>query len=117
MGISHTLSRHFFWRDNILWKEDLEGRKVGVVLSGEDQIVDAREVWKYLTGQKDKEPNGLWEDEKVCLHYSGKHLSDYLEKEDLSVLWFPGLDHAQVFDTPERRRPVLQLVEKLTTAR
>lgn len=67
MGIAHTLSRHFFWSDNILFKEDLGGRKVGVVLSGEDQIVDSREVWRYLTGQRLGEPSGTWSDEKVCL--------------------------------------------------
>ena len=66
MGISHAMSRHFFWSDNILWKEDLEGRKVGVVLSADDQIVNAREVWRYLTGEKDEEPTRLSKHDEVC---------------------------------------------------
>ncbi|EGN95777.1 hypothetical protein SERLA73DRAFT_95386, partial [Serpula lacrymans var. lacrymans S7.3] len=48
--ISRALSRHFFWTENVLWKEDMKDRSVGVVLSGGDQIVDAEEVRKYLTG-------------------------------------------------------------------
>ncbi|KAH9931897.1 uncharacterized protein B0H18DRAFT_988515, partial [Fomitopsis serialis] len=42
--ISRALSRHFFWTENVLWKEDLEGCETAVVLCGQDQIVDAREV-------------------------------------------------------------------------
>ena len=41
--IARALARHFFWAESILWKEDLKGRKVGVTLSGRDQIVDAEE--------------------------------------------------------------------------
>ena len=67
IGVSHTFSRRFFWRDNILWKEDLEGRKVAIILSGDDQIVNTREVWRYLTGQKHGEPTETWEDETVRL--------------------------------------------------
>ena len=36
--------RHFFWAENVLWKEELEEQTVGVELSGEDLIVDAEEV-------------------------------------------------------------------------
>jgi hypothetical protein len=45
-----TLGRHFFWNECIMWKENLDGeRKVAVVLSEEDQIVDVKEVRRYLT--------------------------------------------------------------------
>lgn len=66
IGISHAMSRNFFWSANILWKEDLEGREVAVMLSGEDQIVNTREVWTYLTGQKGRETTNAWRDAKVC---------------------------------------------------
>ena len=50
--IARTLGRHFFWNECIMRKEDLDGeRKVAVVLS-EDQIVDAKEVRRYLTGEE-----------------------------------------------------------------
>jgi pimeloyl-ACP methyl ester carboxylesterase len=65
MGVSHSLSRHFFWNNSILWKEDLEERKVAVILSGEDQIVNTKEVWRYLTGQKSEEPSTAWKDVTV----------------------------------------------------
>jgi hypothetical protein len=51
--VSRALSRYFFWTENVLWKEELEGRRVGVVLSGEDQIVNSEEVRRYLTGEQD----------------------------------------------------------------
>ena len=81
--------RHFFRTENILWKKELEGKHVCVVLSGDDQIVDGGEVRKYLTGE---EKERRW------------------EKGGLEVLFFSGLNHAMVFDTREWRRRVLDVV-------
>jgi len=76
-----------------MWKEDLDrGRRVVVVLSEEDQIVDAKAVRKYLTGEE----RLRW------------------EKDGLEVLWYPGLDHATVWDTEERRKPILEIVRRFT---
>ncbi|KAI0743297.1 hypothetical protein BC629DRAFT_217644 [Irpex lacteus] len=50
--IARVLSRHFFWAENLLWREDLRGRRVGVVLAGRDQIVGAESVRAYLTGEE-----------------------------------------------------------------
>ena len=75
--------------ENIIWKEELEGKHVCVVLSGDNQIVDVGEVRKYLTGEEEER---RW------------------EKGGLEVLFFSGLNHAMVFDTRERRRPVLDVV-------
>ena len=52
MGVSHTLFRRFFWSENILWKEDIQNRRVTVVLSGKDLIVDTKAVKAYLTGSE-----------------------------------------------------------------
>jgi pimeloyl-ACP methyl ester carboxylesterase len=49
MGVSHTLSRHFFWNENVLWKKNMAGRKVTVSLSGQDLIVNTEAVGRYLT--------------------------------------------------------------------
>ena len=89
--ISRAMSRHFFRTENILWKKELEGKHVCVVLSGDDQIVDVGEVRKYLTGEEEERG---W------------------EKGGLEVLFFSGLNHAMVFDTKERRRPVLDVVRR-----
>jgi hypothetical protein len=76
-----------------LWKEDLDGgRQVAVVLSEEDQIVNTKAVRKYLTGEESL----TW------------------EKDGLEVLWYPGLDHATVWDTRERRKPMLEIVRRFT---
>lgn len=47
-GVSHTLGRRFFWNENVLWKEDFEGRKVTAALAGRDLIVDTEAVGRYL---------------------------------------------------------------------
>ena len=85
------MSRHFFRTENILWKKELEGKHVCVVLSGDDQIVDVGEVRKYLTGEEEER---------------------WWEKGGLEVLFFSGLDHAMVFDTRKRRRPVLDVARR-----
>ena len=92
--IARMLGRHFFWNECIMWKEDLDGGKgaLGVVLSEDDQIVDAKAVRKYLTGEESLR----W------------------ERDGLEVLWFPGLDHATVWDTKERRKPLLEIVRRFT---
>lgn len=91
--IARTLGRHFFWNECIMWKEDLKGgRRVAVVLSEEDQIVDAKAVRKYLTGEESLR----W------------------ERDELEVVWYPGLDHATVWDTKERREPILEIVRRFT---
>ncbi|CDO70326.1 hypothetical protein BN946_scf184843.g15 [Trametes cinnabarina] len=78
---------------NILWKEDLAGKKVAVVLCGRDQIVDAAEVRRYLTGEDDADVEFVW------------------KKDGLEVLYYPTLDHSQVFDTKQLRRPMVDIVQ------
>ena len=93
--IARTLGRHFFWNECIMWKEDLDGgRRVAVVLSEEDQIVNAKAVREYLTGEE-------------CPRW---------ERDGLEVVWYPGLDHAMVWDTKERRGPMLEIVRRFTMA-
>ncbi|KAI0748753.1 Alpha/Beta hydrolase protein, partial [Daedaleopsis nitida] len=88
--IARALARHFFWSENILWKEDLAGKDVAVVLSGLDQIVDAKEVWQYLTDEDTPVPR--W------------------KNGQLKVLYYPNLDHAQVFDSKKCRRPLVDVL-------
>lgn len=91
--IARTLGRYFFWSECVLWKEDLAGKKFAVVLSEKDQIVDAKSVRQYLTGAED----------------------NHWQEGDLEVLWFPGLDHATVFDKKERLKPLLQIIDRFAT--
>ncbi|KAA1478429.1 hypothetical protein DENSPDRAFT_934251 [Dentipellis sp. KUC8613] len=94
--IARALSRHFFWHQNILFKEDIVGKRVAVVLAGEDQIVDTHAVGEYLTGIVP--PAEKW------------------KKDGLEVFFFPKLDHATVFDTKERRKTLLEVVRGLVRA-
>lgn len=91
--IARTLNRHFFWSECIMWKEDLVGKKFAVVLSEKDQILDAKAVRQYLTNAEETR----W------------------QTEELEVLWYPGLGHATVFDTKERREPLLSTLNRFTT--
>jgi len=92
MGISHTLSRHFFWGDNLIWRDDLvgDGRKSCVALSESDQIMPSAEVRRYLTRQD--EPIFEW------------------RNEDFIVLFYRGLDHAQIFERKPRRAPLIRII-------
>ena len=95
MGIAHALARHFFWAENILWKEELKGLPCGIVLAGQDSILDAKEVWRYLTG-----------------HSEAVAMEGEWTQSGMTVRWFEGLDHSQVFHTRERREPMIKLLQR-----
>lgn len=104
MGVSHTLSRRFFWSENILWKHDIKDRLVTVSLSGKDLIVDTDAVWRYLTGK-----NGSLDSEGSLVE-NGRNAR--WKGNRLDVLWFDDLDHAQVFDLKKNRRVLGDVVRK-----
>lgn len=72
IGVAHTLSRTFFWSQNILWKEDLLGHHVTVFLGEKDSVINAPKVRRYLEGVeehdtgKEPEQNGAKDPEKAC---------------------------------------------------
>ena len=80
-------------------KEDIEGKDVAVVLSELDQIVDAKEVRRYLTDEETDEPEFHW------------------QKDNLHVLWYEDIDHAQVFDTKTRRSPLISILQSFAERR
>jgi len=98
-GIAHTICRHFFWTQNILWREELVGRRCAVAMGGRDLLVDSRSIWEYLTGRKGEV---VAEEVMVDIGDEGEG--------DLKVLWYKDCDHAQVFDTPLRRRRLVETV-------
>lgn len=136
MGVSHTLSRHFFWNENVLWRKDFAGRKVTVSLGGRDLIVDTESVGKYLAGDKKSLSNGheighengdgiLIDLDDTESPSSEEHEEDVdqtpavVEDEwksrswagdGIDVLWFKDLDHAQVFDKPVTRRMLISAI-------
>ncbi|KAG4418795.1 hypothetical protein IFR04_008077 [Cadophora malorum] len=102
MGAAHTLARRFCWPDNILWKEDLEGRRWTIMLSELDIIVAADAIGQYLTRPKgvkaleDKRDGSTWKTTK----WTGG---------PLDVMWLKGLNHAEVFDTKRDRKMVIDI--------
>ncbi|KAL8680854.1 MAG: hypothetical protein Q9186_002973 [Xanthomendoza sp. 1 TL-2023] len=102
MGVAHALSRRFFWQDNILWKHELGGRRVTIVLAGKDLIVNTHAVGQYLAGDEHKTSQGTdwrrWE-------WKGT---------GLDIIWHNDLDHAQVFDTKPDYSQLVEVVRRYT---
>ncbi len=104
MGVAHALSRRFFWQDNILWKAELDGRRVTVVLAGRDLIVNTEAVGRYLAGNQDlasKEKDSSWKRRE----WKGT---------GLDIIWHDELDHAQVFDTKADYSQLVEVIRQYT---
>lgn len=102
MGVAHTLSRTFFWSENILWKNDIVGRRVTIFLSSEDSIVNAPLVYAYLG------------DGSVKGQQSVKYGAEEIDRGQLSVVFCEDLDHGQIFDIKDWRRRLLDEVHAET---
>jgi len=109
--VARALSRHFFWFESVLFREDVLGAgragetkpHFAVSLAGRDQIVDTHTVWTYLTdGAAEQQPV----DPDACVQPS-RWSGDGLE-----VLLFPKLDHATVFDARADRAPLLEVLSR-----
>ncbi|KAK7416802.1 hypothetical protein QQX98_004995 [Neonectria punicea] len=102
-AVALCLGRFFFWRENIVWKDELLGsesggrrteRKVVVYLAGRDLIVNTGAVSEYLEGD-------------------GEMTIDELSREEhdrMKVIMFPTLDHAQLFDDASAVDSVVRLI-------
>ena len=105
-GVAYTLGRRFFWAECVLWREDLQGRDVTVLLSGKDLITDAKAVAEYLVGETNGDDASRGKNDAtdqwrgaglVRARYQGRRWRG----KGMEVLWFDGADHAQVFDDAE----------------
>lgn len=103
MGVAHTLSRRFFWSENILWRHELENRPVTVVLSGKDLIVNTKSVARYLARNDSDFPG---EEDWKHQRWVG---------QGLDIIWLDGLDHAQVFDSKQNCRMLVDVVRAYST--
>jgi len=108
------------------------GRNMAVVLAGKDQIIPAETVWGYLTGEP--QPRARWVGKAGGSGSSADSLCSpgarFVKIDDdddggggggggggedkgkLEVLFYPELDHAMVFDTKDRRRPILDILQR-----
>jgi len=99
-------------------------RNLAVALAGKDQIVPSEAVRLYLTGEP--EQTARWVGRARCssssafTHQFGFDKVDERGgseegREKLEVLFYPELDHATVFDTRERRRPLLDILARFVS--
>jgi len=116
MGVAHTLSRTFFWSENILWKNDLLSHHATVFLAGKDSIINAPLVYKYLQatggGEGNKTKRVSFHSDDIPADYdSDKALpeNNHSVHNRLKVVWCSNLDHGQIFDLLPWRK---QLVEE-----
>ena len=103
MGVSHTLCRHFFWDECVLWKEDIAGRDVTVVCAGRDLIVNTSAVAEYL----------IEDDDAVSTYKNHKQLT--WKGKGLDILWFDHLDHAQVFDSKQNCSVLVRVIREYSS--
>jgi hypothetical protein len=158
MGVSHSLSRCFFWSENVLWKHEIGDRATTVSLAEQDLIVNTKAVGAYLATHNEemtapeKDPashatngsvsekmiseNGLASatvHQKSNGHVKGtvgalpaKTASQGSEKDlnrpqwkdrtwmgkGVDLIWYRSLDHAQVFDKAQTRKPLVEAINE-----
>ena len=78
----------------------MDGRRVTVCLASRDLIVDTEAVGRYLAQGRDGRPKTEnWKHRE----WRGK---------GLDILWFEGLDHAQVFDTRQNCEILARIIRR-----
>ncbi|KAK7713528.1 hypothetical protein SLS64_004779 [Diaporthe eres] len=106
-GIALVLGRHFFWRENIIFKEELvTGRQAAVCLSSRDLIVDTMAVARYLINDDD--------DNEARKVLEAAKRSSVMTSSGVELLWVE-LDHAQVFDKSHDYNRVVETVRRFAT--
>ena len=92
MGVAHTLSRTFFWSENILWKEDILDHRCTIFLAEKDSIINSSKVFTYLQDSVEMSHK--------CKDVSMADSEPINSQSSLKVVWCAGLDHGQIFDLP-----------------
>lgn len=122
-GVAYTLGRHFFWSQNLLWREHMMelvdgGMRMTASLGSRDLIVNAQAVGKYLAQHTIPDPI-LKKDDDGTAHMGleskkGSEVEAWKTQawkgKGLEVMWFTGLDHAQVFDTKQTRAKLVDVL-------
>ena len=121
-GIAHTLGRHFFWTENLLWRDRImeliqTGMRITASLASKDLIVDTESVGTYLTEHQIPDPV-LKTDEDGRHHMELQTpkapVTPWKQRKwrgvGLDVMWHEGLDHAQVFDKFDNRAKLVDVL-------
>jgi len=128
-GTSHTLGRHFFWSENILWRDRImhlvkdKGMRMTASLASHDLIVDTAAVGQYLMEAEVPDPVLVTDEtsQQPRMELESKHeggsegkMEEWKKREwkgkGLEVMWWQGLDHAQVFDEKASRKKLIDVL-------
>lgn len=120
-GVAHTLGRHFFWSENVLWRDRIlelmdSGARLTASLASDDLIVDTEAVGTYLTENRIPDPV-LKQDgdrKQMELQTPGDTTGHWKQRpwrgKGLEVIWWDGFDHAQVFDKDSTRAKLVDVL-------
>ena len=118
--VAYTLTRRFVWPENSIWREDVEDRaradsscRCTVALSGRDIIIETNTMGRYLTRDQSGDEDVKWYQEEDNMNDEWKH-RPWTGDKPLDVLWYPELNHAEIFDDKEDRARLLEVIEKYT---
>ncbi|KAI1859679.1 uncharacterized protein JN550_011874 [Neoarthrinium moseri] len=135
-GVAHALGRHFFWNENVIWKEELLAlpqqltaqesreprgsatpenqatRALAICLSERDLIVDTMTVAQYLADGESWVPGRGGGGDETGHSEPDRSSNYFLTGDGIEILWFPGLDHAQAFDTPADQERICKVLRR-----
>ncbi|KAK0612083.1 alpha beta hydrolase fold family [Immersiella caudata] len=106
MGIAYAITRRFDWSENVLWKDDMKGMDMTIVLSGKDIIIEPHGVKRYLL--EGEELGFRFVDSRDHEKQGGKGLGN----RGLGLLWYDHVNHAEMFDTAEDRRLLVDILNR-----
>ncbi|KAK5170582.1 uncharacterized protein LTR77_005170 [Saxophila tyrrhenica] len=120
-GVATTLGRHFFWHENLLWRDRImelvdSGTRITASLASKDLIVDTESVGTYLS--EDQLPDPVLKEDgdrkQMELEMPNGTSTHWKQRPwrgaGLDVLWWEGLDHAQVFDKESTRSKLVEVL-------
>lgn len=104
-GVASSLARHFCWRECVLWTEQLQGRRMTVVLGELDSICDPHAVANYVhSGDVQAVHTHGFPWKNSVEQWTGEH--------EVELMWFGGMDHGQPFLS---RAAMPHLIRAITT--
>jgi hypothetical protein len=117
--VNHALTRSFVWPEVTLWRDEVEDRAAGekgtayrctVAIAGKDIITNTQMLGTYLTRKEDAAAK--WYDMHNDADDNEWKDRPWTGQESLEVIWFPTLNHAEVFDDWQDRKKLMKVVKR-----
>ncbi|KAF2716382.1 hypothetical protein K431DRAFT_289453 [Polychaeton citri CBS 116435] len=125
-GVAHTLTRHFFWNENTLWRDRVlelvkNGMKFTAGLASDDLIVDTLSVGRYLTAGEVGDPVIEKGGDGQMKQSYEQHKPDTWKyrpwkTDGLNIVWWEKFDHAHCFQNRETRGQLVDILTKYSKA-